>query len=118
VGHIASIWGRIVSAAAAAVSRGPSWAYLAQKEKLIALRDAAGLRSEFSVKSSMDALEWSRMNVGLKMAVLMLAGVDGEVEAIAGKDFREFTPMECAAIRSQLREIRTAIIASPALVRS
>lgn len=55
------------------------------------------------------------MAIEHRMAVLMLAGLDGDLSALAAKQWREFTPDEKLAIQVTIRSMYAAFSGSFAL---
>lgn len=78
----------------------PSTARLVQLPKLAALR--ASLVGRFNPENA-EAYEWRVMDHGLKVVVLLMAGLD---DANQNKKFQEFTPPERLQIKLQLRSMR------------
>ena len=60
--------------------------------------------------------EWAALPVDLRMAVMMLAGVDGDLRGLSGRGWREFSPPEREAVRGVLRGMAQALKSSPSLV--
>lgn len=50
--------------------------------------------------------EWFSLPMDLRMAILLLAGVDGDLQALANRDWRETPPPERAAIKTASRAIK------------
>lgn len=59
--------------------------------------------------------EWALMLVEHRMAILMLAGIDGELGALARKAWVEFTPDERGAIQVAVRSLARSLEAATAL---
>lgn len=60
--------------------------------------------------------EWAALPLELRMAVLLLAGVDGEVSTLARRAWLEMPGPEREAVRGTIRGFSRALGASPALV--
>lgn len=60
--------------------------------------------------------EWAALPLELRMAVLLIAGVDGDVSALARRAWREMPGPEREAVRGTIRNFSRALGASPALV--
>lgn len=66
------------------------------------------LRKEFRKKSGhgyIDAenSEWHALPVRIRMALLLLCGVDGDIDALANRDFQSMPPPERQAIKTEVR---------------
>lgn len=85
--------------------------------KLYALRDEFAVKVAQFVKPDAPSLEWARLSREHRIIFLMLAGIDGEVEAIALQDWQEFTPPEQVAIQVMIRGMMRALDGVAALVR-
>jgi hypothetical protein len=60
--------------------------------------------------------EWAALPLELRMAVLLLAGVDGEVSTLARRAWLEMPGPEREAVRGTMRGFARALNGSPALV--
>lgn len=89
----------------------------AAKNKLHILRDEAKLRADNSSRSCCLSHEWAGMSREHKIVFLMLAGVDGEVDAIAGRDWKEYAPPEIAALQLSIRQMQRSMLHVTALTR-
>lgn len=56
--------------------------------------------------------EWSGLSLETRMAVLLLAGIDGDLTDLAGRAWPEFTPPERDAILLQFRGLWRELTAS------
>ena len=59
--------------------------------------------------------EWALMLVEHRMALLMLAGIDGDLGALARKAWPEFTPDERVALQVAVRSLAASLDAATAL---
>ena len=66
----------------------------------------------------MQAVEWGRLYTTSRVVFLLMAGIDGENEALATKNWGEFNPVEQAAIQVAMRGLRASLIGAQALCRS
>ena len=73
-----------------------------------------GLRDEYTQlatrgrQSDSESREWSGLSVGHRMAMLLLAGVDGDLADLATRDWRELPGPEREAIKSEVRAAKAA----------
>lgn len=84
----------------------PEFAGLSPDEcraRLRMLKDDAVRRASNGRWSDAEAREWSGLHVGTRMAALLLAGIEGEMEELALREWRELPPPERAAIKAQVR---------------
>ena len=92
------------------MSAAQSTAALA-KERLFGV---GGLRDEFTKlatggrTSDSESREWSALDAGHRMAMLLLAGVDGDLGELAQRDWRELPPLEREAIKYEVRAAKAA----------
>ena len=70
---------------------------------LSALREAALQRSTKNPGISAAAIEWVSLPLELRMALLLLAGVDGDLSSLGRRAWGEFTPPERAAVQVATR---------------
>jgi len=71
----------------------------------------AELRAEFAARMVRTGVEaWTNLSLETRVSLLLLAGIDGgsdlELYALAGRDWREFTPAERGAIKGAADELR------------
>lgn len=80
---------------------------------LSALREQALQRSTNKPGISAAAIEWVGLALELRMALLLLAGVDGDLSSLARRAWSEFTPGERAAVqvatRGMIRQLRGVV---------
>ncbi len=75
---------------------------------------AGGLRDEYvqlatrGRMSDSESAEWRKLDLGHKMAMLLLAGVDGDLVALADRDWRELPKVERDAIKAEVRAAKLA----------
>jgi hypothetical protein len=85
------------------------------RQRLRTLQDEACHRASSGRLSTAESREWTAMPVHFRMAMILLAGLDGEIEDLAQRDWREMPPPERDAIRRQIRALRAALSQVPAL---
>ncbi|MFS4552062.1 hypothetical protein [Comamonas resistens] len=66
------------------------------------------LRKEFRRKTGRGYIdaensEWHAMPMRIRMALLLLCGIDGDLDALAGRDFQAMPPPERKAIKTEVR---------------
>ncbi|MDR0204395.1 MAG: hypothetical protein LBJ40_19820 [Delftia acidovorans] len=84
----------------------PEFAGLSPDEcraRLRELKDDAVRRASNGRWSDAEAREWSGLHIGTRMAALLLAGIEGEMEELALREWRELPPPERTAIKAQIR---------------
>jgi hypothetical protein len=92
-----------------------------ESPKRQALRKIPGLRDEFVRLSTggrwHDAAskEWAGVSRDHRVFIMLLAGMDGDLDVLAGRAWREFTPPEREAISAQIRSTRRAFSAVTAI---
>jgi len=64
---------------------------------------------------SAESREWAGLASHYRMALVLLAGIDGEIEELALRDWREMPPPERDAIRRQIRALRSCLLPLRAL---
>lgn len=79
------------------------------------LRDEFVKRATRGRLSHAEDAEWSRMDQGLRMAMLLLAGVDGDLVALSHRAWRELPEPERQAIKAQIRHAKRSLSAVSAL---
>lgn len=55
-----------------------------------------------------EAKEWSRIAHEQRVMLMLLAGLDGDLQTLATRAWREFTPPERSAIKSEIRAAKRA----------
>lgn len=73
------------------------------RERLRTLRDELLVKASGGVWFDGESREWARIGHEHRMMVMMLAGIDGDLQALAVRAWREFTPAERAAVKSEMR---------------
>lgn len=53
--------------------------------------------------------EWSAMQLTHRMAVMLLAGIDGELSDLSRRAWREFTPAERLAVQVAIRSLHEGL---------
>lgn len=79
------------------------------------LRDEFVKRATRGRVSDAEALEWARLDQGHRMAMLLLAGIDGDLSALSLRAWRELPEPERQAIKAQVRQAKRAFSAVAAL---
>src|SRR5256885_10066569 len=59
---------------------------------------------------SAESREWAGLASHYRMALVLLAGIDGEIEELALRDWREMPPPERDPIRRQIRALRSCLL--------
>lgn len=86
------------------------------RARLLAIRDEIVSKHSRGRAPCARSAEWAKLPVEIRMAYLMVSGIDGELSALAVKAWAEFTPPEREAIRSTVRAFASAARDSVALV--
>lgn len=86
------------------------------RRRMFAIRDEIVAKQSRGRTPCARSAEWAALPVELRMAYMMVAGLDGDLSALAVKAWPEFTPPEREAIRSTVREFAKAARSSVALV--
>ena len=79
------------------------------------LRDEFVQRATRGRVSDAEALEWRRLDQGHRMALLLLAGIDGDLSVLSLREWRELPEPERQAIKDQVRHAKRAFAAVAAL---
>ena len=77
-----------------------------EREKLREIRAKTIASIEGARAGDPSSLEWQKLTRESRMVFLMMAGIDGEVTALAMKAWREFTPPEKRAVAVAIRAIK------------
>ncbi|MEJ8293129.1 hypothetical protein WKI45_09880, partial [Delftia tsuruhatensis] len=91
---------------------------LSVRDCRIRLRDLqreAAQRASNGRSGSAESREWAGLASHYRMALVLLAGIDGEIEELALRDWREMPPPERDAIRRQIRALRSCLLPLRAL---
>ncbi|ATH13808.1 hypothetical protein CHL79_15940 [Delftia acidovorans] len=84
----------------------PEFAGLSPEEcraRLRMLKDDAVRRASNGRWSDAEAREWTSLHISTRMTAVLLAGIEGEMEELAHREWRELPPPERTAIKAQLR---------------
>lgn len=76
--------------------------------KLHALRDEFVRLSTGGRWHDAASKEWAGVSQDHRVFIMLLAGMDGDLDVLAGRAWREFTPPEREAISAQIRSTRRA----------
>ncbi|WP_284336738.1 hypothetical protein [Comamonas sp. NoAH] len=76
------------------------------RERLRILRDRLLQKASAGRWHDAESKEWSHIGHEQRVMLMMLAGIDGDLDALAARAWREFTPPERAAIKSEIRAAR------------
>lgn len=91
---------------------------LFDRDKLTKLRDEFAVRAAGKVHTtSLESIEWQRMHVQTRILLLVAAGIDGELEPMALKDWQEYPPPERLALRGAIRHLRREMFELVGLAR-
>lgn len=85
------------------------------RTRLRELQREAAQRCANGRSGSAESREWAGLASHYRMALVLLAGIDGEIEELALRDWREMPPPERDAIRRQIRALRTCLLPLRAL---
>lgn len=88
------------------------------RSKLTALRDEFAAKSAGTIRTtSLESLEWERLHVQTRMLMLLVSGVDGNLDALALRDWHELPRPEQMAVRISIRGMRSELLGLVALTR-
>ena len=73
------------------------------RQRLVAQRDELLRRASLGMWVDGESREWAHVGHEHRVMVMMLAGIDGNLEALATRAWREFTPAERDAVKCQMR---------------
>lgn len=73
------------------------------RERLKAQRNELLRKASLGAWFDGESREWAHIGHEHRVMVMMLAGIDGDLEALAGRAWREFTPAERDAVKTQMR---------------
>lgn len=85
------------------------------RERLKLQRDELLRKASAGVWFDGESREWARVSHEHRVMVMMLAGIDGDLETLAHRAWREFTPAERDAVKSQMRLAKRTFSAVAAL---
>jgi hypothetical protein len=90
----------------------------AQRKQLKKLRDEAAVRvAGEKPTTSLESIEWKKMHVYTRSCLLLFAGVDGDLEALASRDWHELPQPERVQIVLGIRSLRAELLGLVALAR-
>lgn len=82
------------------------------------------LRDEFAVKAagerpttSLESIEWKGMHLHTRCVLLMVAGCDGDLQALGSRDWHELPPPERVQLVIAVRSMRAELMGLVALAR-
>lgn len=107
--------GTVVSSSAESAGATPAPRALPHRRRLNELRDEFVQRASKQRWSDAESREWARLEHGLRMSLLLLAGVDGELTDLSHRDWRELPEAERMAIKREARAARQGFQALHAL---
>lgn len=85
------------------------------RERLKDQRDALVRKASLGVWFDGESREWARIGHEHRMMVMMLAGISGDLDALASRAWREFTPAERDAVKSEMRAAKRTFSSVAAL---
>lgn len=85
------------------------------RERLRLLRDGLLHKASGGMWMDGESREWARISHEHRMMVMMLAGISGDLDALAARAWREFTPAERAAVKGEMRAVKRTFSAVAAL---
>ena len=85
------------------------------RERLRILRDGLLQKASAGRWHDAESKEWSHIGHEQRVMLMMLAGIDGDLDALAARAWREFTPPERSAIKSEVRTAKRAFVRLSAL---
>jgi hypothetical protein len=90
----------------------------AQRKQLKKLRDEAAVRAAGEKPTtSLESIEWKKMHIYTRSCLLLFAGVDGDLEALASRDWHELPQPERVQIVLGIRSLRSELLGLVALAR-
>lgn len=85
------------------------------RERLKDQRDVLVRKASFGVWFDGESREWARVGHEHRMMVMMLAGIGGDLDTLASRAWREFTPAERDAVKSEMRAAKRTFSSVAAL---
>lgn len=73
------------------------------RERLKAQRNELLRRASLGTWFDGESREWARIGHEHRVMIMMLAGIDGDLETLASRAWREFTPAERNAVKAEMR---------------
>jgi hypothetical protein len=90
----------------------------AQRLRLRQLRDEfKALSLGHKPTTSLESIEWERLHLHTRMLILMAAGVDGDLESLALRNWHELPRPEQQAVNIEIRGLRNQLMGLVALAR-
>ena len=80
-----------------------------ERAKLYALADQYAKQISGAKHACTRSREWSILALEIRMAVMMLAGIDGDLSALARRAWQEFTPPERTAVQVAMRGLHRGL---------
>lgn len=78
------------------------------RARLVELRDEIAKKINNGRTVCARSKEWAALPVEVRMAYLLVAGIDGDLQELAVKSWREYAPLERDAIRAAVRTFSRA----------
>lgn len=85
------------------------------RERLKDQRDGLLRKASLGMWFDGESREWARIGHEHRMMVMMLAGISGDLDVLASRAWREFTPAERDAVKSEMRAAKRTFSAVAAL---
>lgn len=85
------------------------------RERLKLQRDELLRKASAGVWFDGESREWARVSHEHRVMIMMLAGIDGDLETLAHRAWREFTPAERDSVKCQMRLAKRTFSAVAAL---
>lgn len=88
------------------------------RSKLLKLRDEFAAKEDGRrATTSLESIEWQRLRTGTRVLMLLVAGCDGDLEALALRDWHELPRPEQLAVHIAVRGMRSELLGLVALAR-
>lgn len=78
-------------------------------------RDALLKKASFGLWSDGESREWARISHEQRIMLMMLAGISGDLGELASRAWREFTPAERDAVKTEIRTAKRTFTGVAAL---
>lgn len=85
------------------------------RERLRTQRNELLVKASHGVWFDGESREWAGIGHEHRMMVMMLAGISGDLDALASRAWREFAPAERDAVKSEMRAAKRTFSAVAAL---
>lgn len=79
------------------------------RARLRAIKDEVVRRASNGRWSDAEAREWAALPVNVRMCALLLAGIEGDLEELGLREWRELPPPERAAVKAEIRHLADAM---------